>query len=519
MDSQPLRTAEPASVQVVLDHQNQATRIGHGGSKGSSVYLIRIQGRERALKSCVINPSEAAFVAAAQTQLVPDPRDDEACEQAGLAMPIYVTQPASFRSAADAGKIAPASAASAAAHAFTGIAMPRYDFSMHRLLIAMSAEEALDNPIAKSRSTQSLDGTPVREAPRELSGATASFTGRYGPPNDDASTSSDDSGAPVRVFHTLPKQRRIASVVAIAAVLEQVVAGLHSLHSLRHTFDGAEYKGFRHQDLRTDNILLRRDGRVALCDFELVGHVSADGECRTERYPTCSRLLPLSFHPPEGPNRTTGDVWLLGLIAVELYTGVWPLIDSVAAFDDFGDGPLLHVDANNGIDWRHIRHHVHHRIRRWPTRRKSTSSAASSALMSPVDPGFVDPFIAQRMFTEIPPLDAASAGPSDDVASPSTDATTNSSIVDPPTPVTIDANLHLVQATQRIGQYFEDFCARCLTNDPRKRATVDELMQHELFAELRRVTNGDVRAPVRQWIVGLGTSAYPSPATRTAAEP
>jgi serine/threonine protein kinase len=182
---------------------------------------------------------------------------------------------------------------------------------------------------------------------------------------DAMSTSDDDCASP---FNTKRRTARVDDVEVLCAVVYQVLLGLRNLQRLAHTAAGGErYAGFAHQDLRLDNVLVNRDGHVALCDFELVGHLPAGGGCVT-RPPADGnvRLLPFPYHPPEGVNGRHGDVWLLGLMCLDLYTGVTPLVNGIAAFDDFGDGPLLTVDPDVGIDWPHFRVAVERHIRPWP---------------------------------------------------------------------------------------------------------------------------------------------------------
>ncbi|CUG76028.1 unnamed protein product [Bodo saltans] len=69
-------------------------------------------------------------------------------------------------------------------------------------------------------------------------------------------------------------------------------------------------------------------------------------------------------HPPQGLGLASSDVWGVGLLAVDMLTGIVPFINEVVAKDDFGDGPLLLSQEDAGgcsvIDWdSNMAEHVH----------------------------------------------------------------------------------------------------------------------------------------------------------------
>lgn len=561
-----LRRPPAASVEIVKDTLGHPVRLGHGGNRGSCVYLVRCNGLTRALKACGLNPSEAVFCAATQALLhakstsptVPSPRDPaedsyppsghDVAYQAGvpsvhpvrgldaLALPIYVVDQHSFIDRASMAAVTPAALLGRLADPCTpddlvlGIIMPTYDCSLQRLLTAASVESA-----CRPQSTPVVPSSPgSRGSWESLDGCGSSMDDAHrggGGMLDESSSDSDDARSPL---HTTARQRQVKSLVVIAAVLEQVVRGLACLHTaLAHTrcpSSGAtsaksplsasqhqrgsslpddapnglaateagvicsrcqedecrpQCNGFAHQDVRSDNILVARSGQVVLCDFELVAHFDeahetlhqsvCDGSLTDAETPTSQwsrscfetsarrRLLPPAYHAPEGPYSPKGDSWLVGLLALELFTGVAPLVRASVAQDDFGDGPTLTVDPHSGIGWPFIRRHVDTKIRPFPSTEAATTGRAA---------GYMDPFIAHYC---------------------------------------ADNGLDAFETLHRVSAAFEDFCSRCLANSPRDRWTPAELLEHKLFEEIRTMTNSKPQLVVRRWMRTIGASAAGTP--------
>jgi serine/threonine protein kinase len=487
--------APPKSIYVVRVN-GQPVRLGHGGNRGSCVYLVECMGRQRALKACGISHSELTFCAAVQQAATMNSGVDggPVVGISDIALPLFVVTANAFASREDLSAVVPEYLSSqlqsprADELLFVGIVMPLYDCSLHRLLVAPSVDVAC-------QAAGNLPPTPA-------SPSWKAFDSSDGQPFDEVSTSSDEEGVPLTAFHATARQRRVHSLVVIAALLHPVVRGLACLHgSLPHALGSAAapqttrtYKGFAHQDLRADNILVSRSGEVVLCDFELIGHFTAGNGAlqQTPADPPASspslsttaldaldyndfivgasrvgtRLLPPCFHPPEGPNQLRGDSWLVGLLAMELFTGVTPLIRSDVAFDDFGDGPLLHVDPGTGIGWDTIRQHVHDKIRPFP------SAKAVDGVEVYTAPGYMDPLIQRYAMRH--DKDAF-------------------------------AELHIFSAL------FEDFCRACLANDPKQRLAPEALAKHELFTRLDEITEGSPSMAVRSWVETIGSSHANSP--------
>jgi len=501
-----VRRAPPQSVHLVLDASGHPARLGHGGTRGSCVYLVEVLGIRRALKMCAIGHGELAFCVAMQNALAVEPTTvgphgelpaDAPEGFASVALPLFLADRTAFATPNALGAVAPAAMLRLMAESndpddvLVGVVMPLFDCSLHRLLNAPSVDVA-----CRPRDTPVTPGSP---APGWAMRHPESVESMHS--MEEHSTSSDDGadGAPLP-FHAVPRQRAIRSIVVIVAILERVVAGLAAVRdALPHdvcpacqarkpadTADSssvAKTRGFAHQDIRADNVLLSRSGRVVLCDFELVAHVTEDGGTLVQPAATPTfealagssastanslasngrRLLPMAFHAPEGPNRPGGDAWLVGLLGLELFTGVTPIVKSAVAFDDFGAGPLLTVDPDNGIGWDSLRAHVHSRIRPFPSSEEVTTGAAA---------GYMDPAVAGY---------CADAGE------------------DP------FAMLH------RLSAEFEAFLARCLANDPAKRASLPELARAPVFETLRKLTHNRPQSTIRAWVNVVGSSNSSSP--------
>jgi serine/threonine protein kinase len=103
------------------------------------------------------------------------------------------------------------------------------------------------------------------------------------------------------------------SVGAWRHVLLQVCEGVARLHAL----------GIVHRDIKTNNVLVGRDGGVQLCDFGLA--ISAD----IERDRMTPRVIALAFRPPEmllgmGAYDDRVDVWSVGCLIVNVVSGAPP---------------------------------------------------------------------------------------------------------------------------------------------------------------------------------------------------
>lgn len=156
------------------------------------------------------------------------------------------------------------------------------------------------------------------------------------PPEENSGCSPTDCGA----FLLAKRFEPIASPRVITAILYQVVAAVATLQTqLPHKSQcSSECSGFSHNDLHLANLLVHYDtGAIVLCDFELVQHIPPS----SGHHVIADRAPPLHRHPPQGLGLPSSDIWGVGLLAVDMLTGVVPFINEVVAKDDFGEGPLL----------------------------------------------------------------------------------------------------------------------------------------------------------------------------------
>ncbi|NXI30998.1 PAK3 kinase, partial [Sterrhoptilus dennistouni] len=77
-----------------------------------------------------------------------------------------------------------------------------------------------------------------------------------------------------------------------------------------------------HRDVKSCNILLRRDGSVKLADFGLSTHLITDQNQRTSMVGTSWWMAPeIVTHKPYGPKV---DIWSFGIVGFEMVEGDVP---------------------------------------------------------------------------------------------------------------------------------------------------------------------------------------------------
>ncbi|TPX74335.1 hypothetical protein CcCBS67573_g04397 [Chytriomyces confervae] len=101
----------------------------------------------------------------------------------------------------------------------------------------------------------------------------------------------------------------------IAAICKSVIKGLIHLHS----------RNVIHRDIKSDNILISRDGKIKLSDFGYSARISAARTQRTTLAGTPYWMAPEVVKQKEyGPKV---DIWSTGILAIECFEGEPPYLD------------------------------------------------------------------------------------------------------------------------------------------------------------------------------------------------
>ncbi|GMH41608.1 hypothetical protein BSKO_09518 [Bryopsis sp. KO-2023] len=147
-------------------------------------------------------------------------------------------------------------------------------------------------------------------------------------------------------------------------IAKQLVAALEYLHRNR----------IIHRDMKPQNILLGTNGRVKLCDFGFARAMSRETQMLTSIKGTPLYMAPELVK--EQPYDHTVDLWSLGVILYELFTGqppfytnsIYSLIKIIVHnrvkypehmsqnFRGFLEG-LLQKQPNNRMGWPHVKNH------------------------------------------------------------------------------------------------------------------------------------------------------------------
>ena len=268
--------------------------IGHGGIRGSIVYQSQVAYK----RFMEISNSELLLIQSLQLK-----------PQNGLVHPMLVTMDANGE--------------------LTGVVMSRLNFSMQEIILNYRPLTALSS--ARSNTTNSID------TDNNL--------------NLDLDETSNQILRKKQIF------KPVESLTVLGCIAYQLLLGLYNLkHNLPHCMYNQTYIGFCHNDIRLDNVLVdAENGTLLWCDFEHVGHYNGDGVITNHnrsnsQFNNNSRIIGDAYKPfPRAlVNCTKTDEWALGLLLLELYTGVQPLLNADALRNDLRfDSSALEI----GLDW------------------------------------------------------------------------------------------------------------------------------------------------------------------------
>jgi serine/threonine protein kinase len=99
----------------------------------------------------------------------------------------------------------------------------------------------------------------------------------------------------------------------IAAILQKILKGLELLHDTCHVI---------HRDVKSDNVLITRTGKIKLADF---GFCSENNGKRRSVVGTPYWMAPEVIRGVDYDTRV--DIWSLGIMALEMADGEPPLLD------------------------------------------------------------------------------------------------------------------------------------------------------------------------------------------------
>lgn len=121
-------------------------------------------------------------------------------------------------------------------------------------------------------------------------------------------------------LHDLLRARQRLPEQVISSVARRVLQGLEYLHGMQIV----------HRDIKPSNLLINGKGEVKIADFGVSGVVAGACDKCDSYVGTCAYMSPERFDPERwggyGSEGFAGDVWSLGVVALQCHMGRFPLI-------------------------------------------------------------------------------------------------------------------------------------------------------------------------------------------------
>ena len=116
----------------------------------------------------------------------------------------------------------------------------------------------------------------------------------------------------------IQKWHQVYSETVVKFVLRKILEGLAHLHSM----------GIIHRDIKSDNVLINKDGLLKLADFGYSCRLtSPEDDNRQSRVGTAAWMAPELIKNQMKGYGTSIDIWSFGILAVELANGDPPNLE------------------------------------------------------------------------------------------------------------------------------------------------------------------------------------------------
>jgi protein-serine/threonine kinase len=124
-----------------------------------------------------------------------------------------------------------------------------------------------------------------------------------------------DGGCLTDILESFQKHRSMMKESDIAYVLREVLQGLKFMHGMKRL----------HRDIKSDNVLVRKDGRVKLADFGFCAELTEKRAKRTTCVGTPYWMAPELIRQEEYDYKV--DLWSVGILAIECAEWEPPYMD------------------------------------------------------------------------------------------------------------------------------------------------------------------------------------------------